>query len=295
MSSLHRRISDLLVFAAAAQSGTFSAAGRELGITQTAVSHRMAKLEHELGLMLFTREWRGVKPTAAGQLLLGSVLRGAQTIEAGLNDILQTAANDRSITIVTDFGFASFWLLPRLDKLRATIPDVDVRLLTTRSSAVGELARGDIALAFNAVPPDGWQTVTLVEEVIVPVASPGMIAQGGFDLRSVPLLHLDVPEEGRWSGWTGYFEDAELAAAHGERRLTFNNYPLLIQAAIAGQGVALGWMPLVHDLVARKMLAEAGPPKRTGSRGYDLLFPRSRAAVPAIKAICDWMLTEAYG
>ena len=292
-----RLIYELLVFASAAKAGTFSAAGREMGITQSAVSHCVASLERNLGLPLFTRHWRGATPTTAGEILLEAVTRGAKAMAAGVDEVRRLAAGRHSLTIVTDFGFASLWLLPRLDKLRSIVPGFDVHILTTRSSAELDLALGDAVIAFGAVPPDGWEATPIAPEVVVPVASPGFLAArpaaSPERLAHAPLLHLDVPEKGRWIRWRDYFLAHGVDGGPLASNLTFDNYPLLIQAAIAGRGVALGWEPLISDLLHREMLVRAGEPLRTGARGYDFIVPRRRPFESPLSDIRDWIVREA--
>jgi DNA-binding transcriptional LysR family regulator len=292
-----RLLHELLVFASAAKAGTFSAAGREMGITQSAVSHCVARLERDLGLPLFTRHWRGATPNKAGEILLEAVTRGSSAMAAGVDEVRRLAAGRHSLTIVTDFGFASLWLLPRLDRLRSIAPGLDVHILTTRSSAELDLKLGDAVIAFGAEPPEGWEATPIMPEVVVPVASPALAAgwaeHSPEHLARAPLLHLDVPEKGRWIRWRDYFLAHGVDGGGVESNLTFDNYPLLIQAAIAGRGVALGWEPLISDLLHRAMLVEVSEPLRTGGRGYDFIIPRSGSFESPLINIRDWILREA--
>jgi DNA-binding transcriptional LysR family regulator len=285
-----RRIYDLVVFAAAARAGTFSRAAHELAMTQSAVSHHIAGLERDLGLPLFRREWRGVALTAEGTLLLDAVARGAAAMAEGATAVRRIAASRSSLTLVTDFAFAAFWLIPRLGELQAILAGIDVRILTTQSSAALDLTAGDAAIAFAVEIPAGWRATSLIEEIVVPLANPALGPPESI-IDYAPLLSLDVPEPGRWITWDGYL------AATGHRRterggLSFNNYPVLMQAATARQGVALGWWPLVSNLVDSGLLAVAGEPLRTGRRGYEFIEPAGAMPNPAVARVRDWMREE---
>ena len=273
-----RLLNELAVFDAAARHASFSAAARALGLTQSAVSHHVAGLERELGVELFRRVWRGVALTEPGAALHEALRRGFSTIDAAV-DAVRVGGRRRHLTIVTDFAFAAFWLIPRLDALRAVLGGLEVHLVTTQSSAEVDLAAGDLAIAFGATPPAGSEAIRLVDEVVVPVAGPALL--GGrptLDVRTAPLLHLDMPGPGRWLTWADYFRRQEWherlpSLADGS---AFNNYPLLMQAALSGQGVALGWRPLVDELIARGLVVPVAAELRTESRGYDLIVERAR-------------------
>jgi DNA-binding transcriptional LysR family regulator len=295
--ALARRLSfdDLLVFASAARARGFSPAERSIGVTQSAVSHCVAKLERELGVDLFVRQWRGVRLTPAGEILIEAVERGAQAIDAGLAEVRRHSAASRSLTIVTDFGFASLWLLPRLELLRAILPNLDIHILTTRGGAKLDLSLGDAVIAFNAEPPEDWRVTPITPEEVVPVASPGFLSLHQVDhegLAHAPLLHLDIPD-GRWIGWPDYLTARGLPTASADGALTFNNYPILIQAAIAGEGVALGWLPLMSQLINRGILVPCGEQLRTGARGYDFIEPPQKLPSTGLATMRDWFLEQA--
>ncbi len=290
-----RLLNELAVFDAAARHASFSAAGRALGLTQSAVSHHVAGLERELGVELFRRVWRGVALTEPGAALHEALRRGFSTIDAAV-DAVRVDGRRRHLTIVTDFAFAAFWLIPRLDALRAVLGGLEVHLVTTQSSAEVDLTAGDLAIIFGATPPAGSEAIRLVDEVVVPVAGPALLAgRPSLNVRTAPLLHLDMPGPGRWLTWADYFRRQEWherspSLADGT---AFNNYPLLMQAALSGQGVALGWRPLVDELIARGLVVPVAPEVHSESRGYDLIVETARlrdASGPGL--FRTWLLAE---
>lgn len=288
-----RLLHELAVFEAAARAAGFSAAGRDLGMTQSAVSHHVAHLERALGAILFRRIWRGVTLTEAGATLYEAVRHGFSTIDTAI-DAIRTEGRRPQLTVVTDFGFAAFWLLPRLDALKALIGGRDVHIVTTQSGADVDLATGDAAIAFGAGVRSGFEVTRLVDEVVVPVAGPSFQERQPLpELPAVPLLHLDMPGAGRWLSWADYFAAQGWRAPAPAGGIVFNNYPLLIQAAIAGQGLALGWRPLVDELIARMLVVPVGPSVTVGSRGYDLIVDQARARDPqTLELFRRWLLAE---
>lgn len=288
-----RLLNELVVFETAARCASFSAAGRDLGMTQSAVSHHVAHLERALGTRLFRRVWRGVALTEAGAALYDGVRRGLGAIDTA---VAEARAEGRRphLTVVTDFGFAAFWLLPRLEALRALSGGLDVHIVTTQGSTDADLALGDAAIVFGAEPRGGFEAMRLVDEEVVPVAGAALLAHHPRpDLRAVPLLHLDLPSAGRWLTWATYLAHQGEAPPAPAGGIAFNNYPLLVQAAIAGQGVALGWRPLIDELVERRLLLPVAPPLRIATRGYELLVGRARPRDAALLTrFRAWLLGE---
>ncbi|HEY9213308.1 MAG TPA: LysR substrate-binding domain-containing protein [Ancylobacter sp.] len=292
---LHR----LAVFEAAARHGSFSKAAREFGMTQSAVSHQIADLETELGILLFQRVWRGVTTTEAGTFLFEALGRSLGEIAAAV-DVARALGRRSRLTVVTDFGFAAFWLMPRLADLRAKMPGVDVRVITQQGAGDPAGEPSDLAILFGAGQWRKTDAVRLIAEDVVPIASPGFLQERPIravdDLAHVPLLHLEAPDADRWISWDEYRQacGAVLNSAKPpvHSGLSFNNYMLVIQAAIAGQGVALGWRPLVDDLLRQDLVVEVPLPRIVTERGYYLVSP-GRASQPRTAEIFrKWLLRE---
>jgi LysR family transcriptional regulator, glycine cleavage system transcriptional activator len=286
----------LVFFEAAARHLSFTAAARELGTSQPAVSQRIGQLEDDLGAPLFKREHRGVSLTPEGLQLVTAV-------RESLSGIGEVAARIRArrerqvLTVATDFGFATYWLMPRLATLRELVPELDVRIVTSQNQFDIRGEAVDMAIAFGDGQWPGCSATPLMPEIVVPVCSPGFLAEqrlGGrpADLVGQPLLHLESAEPQRWMQWDGWF------AGHGVRKrsaghdLTLNNYPLVIQAAMAGQGVALGWAPLVDELVRGGQLVAAATPPLHTARGYFLVEPNSRRNSEALHRFRRWMVEQ---
>ncbi|SAK99029.1 LysR family transcriptional regulator [Caballeronia calidae] len=286
----------LLMFESAARLASFTAAARELGSTQPAVSQRVVQLEESLGAALFERGHRGVTLTEDGARLFDAVRQGLDIIRAATSDI-RSRHTQRTLTLSTDFGFATYWLMPRLPQFKALMPDVDVKIITSQSlpSASGDHA--DVVIAFADTHAD-WGTksaVKLFPERVTPVCSPALIAGAKApvspaDLLTLPLLHLEPTFPERWLSWSAWFEAHGLAAPPTHGGFTFNSYALVTHAAVMGQGVALGWAPLVDELIATGQLVALCDAPLVTDRGYVLVTPREPAA--AVRAFSEWLLDE---
>src|SRR5215217_850570 len=251
----------LLAFEAAARHRSFGSAAAALGTSQPAISQRIAHLEASLGVPLFKRLPRGVQLTPDGAVFLAGLNEGLGLIEASLVEMRQHRA-DGHLTVATDFGFAAFWLVPRLPSLRRATPELDVRVVTSQAEIDITREPIDVAIVFGSGQWPGCVAEFIVPEAVVPVCAPSVLdsraaPRSPRDLQSMPLLHLDAGENTRWLDWSGWFQAAGVRFAASEHRVTINNYSLVIQAALAGQGVALGWRPLVDDLLDRGQLVPA--------------------------------------
>jgi putative choline sulfate-utilization transcription factor len=286
----------LTMFESAARLASFTAAARELGSTQPAVSQRVVQLEEALGAPLFDRGHRGVTLTEDGQRLFEAVRHALDTIRLATAEI-RARRTPHTLTLSTDFGFATYWLMPRLSQFKALMPDVDVKIVTSQSVFDPSHDQADIAIAFGDEHAD-WTAraaVKLFPERVTPVCSPAFLAAHASvstpsDLASVPLLHLEPTQPARWLSWTDWFAAHHLEAPAAQRGITFNSFALVAHAAIMGQGVALGWAPLTDELLATGQLVELFDTPVVTQRGY--LLVTQRAATPAVNAFRQWLLGE---
>src|SRR5471030_1770578 len=144
------------MFESAARLASFTAAARELGSTQPAVSQRVVQLEETLGAALFERGHRGVTLTEDGARLFEAVRQSLDTIRVATNDIRARHATPaaRSLTLLTDFGFATYWLMPRLSQFKALMPGVDVKIITSQDVLAASHDRADVVISFGSVTED---------------------------------------------------------------------------------------------------------------------------------------------
>lgn len=285
------RLQRLALFEAAARLGSFTAAGRELGIAQPAVTRQIRMLERSIGVELFHRTANRSELSAAGRDLLATLDLAFTAIERTLDDLVDT---DEIFVLASPPGFAQELLVPHLDALQAVLGHRDLRLWLYDREA--ELANGhfDAAIRIGQGRWPGLDAERLFDEQVVPVAAADFAAEWSLDSTSaagdvlaVPLLHMDADRP--WMSWTDWLAHFDLALEPGRSRVIFNNYPTVLQQALAGRGVALGWAGLVEHHVADGMLMVVGPTV-TSERSYYVTWPTGSSAV--IDGLVAWLLND---
>lgn len=281
----------LLVFEAAARHLSFTAAARELSSTQSAVSQLMRGLETQLQLQLFRRIYRGVELTEDGEQLFEVCQKGFNNI-ADRIEKLQNAKQHPHINVATDFAFAAYWLLPRLPAFRELHPDTEVRIITSQGSHEVRSQDADVAIRFASQPSS--ENLPLFAEQVFPVCSPGFLAKHGpvtshKKLASLPLLKLGADAGEGWMDWPGFFNGRRSQVQPGEPVLTFNNYTLLIQAAIAGQGMGIGWGTLVDELIDSKILVGLKDFSLNTKSGYFISAPQTPRQPEVSHQFIEWL------
>lgn len=286
----------LLTFEAAARHLSFTRAAEEMGVSQAAVSQSVRQLEDRLGVSLFQRRHRGLSLTEAGERFHADVSLGLGHIRRSAEDLRRLSAPDH-VTLSISTAFANFWMLPRLAALRVDLPEVDLRLQTTDKDV--DLVAEGIALGIRRGPGNwpGCEAALLAEEEILAVASPAYLAAVGAprapqELTSHRLIHLEEPFRPR-PGWVDWFAACGVAWQDRGDGLRLNDYALVLQAALEGQGVAIGWRHLIERLLATGLLVRATDATVRTEKDFYLVWPaRTRHDRPAMQ-VRDWLLREA--
>jgi DNA-binding transcriptional LysR family regulator len=286
----------LIAFEASARHLSFTKAGTELFLTQSAVSRQIQALEEALGAQLFERRTRALLLTEAGQRLhqvTQEVLR--QLEEATVK--LRGAAAARTVTVTTTPGFASLWLIPRLNGYLQAHPGVDVRISASYETV--NLEREGIDLAVRYAPDEAMAGErALFEESIIPVCSPALAAdparplKAPEDLRQHVLLHAD-DTHASWMEWNQWLHAHGLKNLKPAGMLQFNQYDQLVQAALNGQGVALGRLPLLKRLLREKQLVAPFRKSVVSSRGYFIVRSPRAAGKREVAEFEAWLFEEA--
>jgi DNA-binding transcriptional LysR family regulator len=236
-------------FESAARHLSFTRAAAELHLTQSAMSRQVKALEEALGVALFERRHRALLLTEAGQSFQRTVTEVLDKVRAAAAR-LAPAAQERTVVVGTTLSFASLWLVPRLGDFHRAHPDVDVRV--SAKNALVDLDRDGVDLAIRYCPRElaGAGAIRLFGERMLPVASPRVVKRPlaqAADIASLPLLHYDDPDyDFPWLSWRTWFETFGVPMPAALRGLRFSNYEQLMQAAMEGEGVALGRLPLVE-------------------------------------------------
>ena len=285
----------LLAFEAAARHLSFTKAAGELFLTQSAVSRQIQALEESLGGKLFERRTRALFLTENGQRLHQVVQGVLEQLQETTQKLRGTAAA-RTVTVTTTPGFASLWLIPRLNAYLQAHKGVDVRISATYDTV--DLERDGVDLAIRYAPADEMHGQRpLFEEEVIPVCSPALAADPArplrepADLRAQVLLHSDDSRYS-WMEWNIWLHAHGLHDLKPAGALQFNQYDQLVQAAVNGQGVALGRLPLLRRMLREKQLVAPFKRSVVSSRGYYLVRSARVAGKQDVAAFEGWLLEE---
>lgn len=283
----------LRAFEAAARHLSFTRAAEELHVTQTAISHQIRGLEEHLGIRLFRRFARGLVLTEEAQLFLPPVRDAFEQI-AGATARLAKEQTGGVLTVSILPSFAAKWLVPRIGRFRTAHPEIDLRI--SASTALVDFARDDVDVAIRCGPGHypGLRIDRLFGETIAPVCSPELrMRPPGLsvpdDLRHHTLLH----DHDDVDGWRVWLELAGVAGVDPSRGPGFDDASMMLQAAIDGQGVALGRSALVAADIAAGRLIRPFEQSRPFRFAYWLVCPLASADRPKIAAFRGWILEEA--
>ncbi|NVO56198.1 LysR family transcriptional regulator [Rhodobacteraceae bacterium B1Z28] len=271
----------LRVFEAAGRLGGFSAAAREFGLTQAAVSQRIGNLEAWLGRSLFVREARGVSLTVEGESYLPLVQDSLQALERNTEDLFGKSPRELRVAGLSSHIHAL--VLPVLARFQNLQPKVRVMTdsVARRSSLDEERTWLQIRYGRGAWP--GRDAALIAPEVLVPMAAP--------DIRwGAPLIDLRGERPG-WQDWARKTDQAELPPS----KVSFDSMEHAISAARQGMGVVLGSVPLATGELQSGQLRRLGLPELHTKDGYWLTWPEERAHSRKQRALIDDFLQVLRG
>lgn len=288
----------LRAFETAARQGSFTAAAEELAVTPAAVSHQVRRLEDYLGIRLFRRLAGGLELTESGAAILPEVT-GAFERLATAADRLRASSANRTVSVSVTPSLASRWLVPRIDRFHERHPGFELRV-DARDEAV-DLRRDDVDVALRYGPggyPD-CHVERLPVDAVFPVCSPQLLAAGPAleqpaDLLHHTLLHVEWRHTTRvaapdWSWWLEHAGVAVGAPLAGPR---FGQHSMAVDAAVAGQGIALANELLAADDLAQGRLARPLPHSVAQEFGYFLVCLPEAAESERVRALRDWVMAE---
>ena len=282
---------------AAARHSSFSKAADELCVTHAAVSHQIKQLEESLGLKLFERTNRGVRLSEAGETLV-PVLNDAFDRIANTIDGLLRKPRESALRITLTPHFASHWLVPRLRRLRAVQPDLEIGLLPSLRFADFTGGEADAGIRCGVPPWSGLQADFLLPVSMAPVCSPTLLHGAGAlekpsDLENFTLIHADVGERQVGEEWRLWFAAAGIPEAGVSQGLSFRDPALALQAAADGLGVAIGYAELTGPEIAAGRLIQPFDLLARHPFSYYFVQPTARKDDPRIAAFRRWILGEA--
>ena len=284
-------LNGLRAFEAAARHLSFTKAAEELFVTQAAISHQVKGLEEHLGAALFRRVNRGLILTDHGQSLL-PVLRDSFDAIASATERLTARDRTGHLTVTTMPSFAAAWLVPRLGRFRAQHPDIDIRLAP--DERLVDFMREDVDIGVR-YGRGHWANLVadrFMTEDVFAVCSPELVAgkhplKCPDDLRHHTLLHDDIETD-----WRRWLVAAGVKGVDPSRGTTFNNSSMVVQAAVAGQGVALARSAIASSDLAAGRLVRPFKLRLPVEAAYYIVYPPAYAQRNKVVAFREWLKVE---
>jgi LysR family glycine cleavage system transcriptional activator len=288
-------LNGLKAFEVAARHMNFTRAAAELAVTQSAVSHQIRGLEARLGLKLFRRLGASALVlTDAGQLLLPVVRDAFDRLTEGVERVVQRESAGGTLTVSVSPYFAGKWLMPRIGRFLSSHPELSLRVSASQYGVDFDREQVDAAIRHGLGLWQGLKADRLFTDPVYPVCSPALLA-GAHPLDHPGALahHLLIedPRHGYWESWLRAVGLAELAGKRS-RRLVVDDIGLVLQAAIAGQGVGMGRTSLVADDLASGRLARPFAEVIPGDNAYYFVYPEAAAERPKIAKLSAWLMEE---
>lgn len=277
-------------FEAVSRFGNLAGAADFLGITGSAVSHRIRGLEKELGVNLLRRSPRGLTLTDAGRRYREGVEPAFASLAQATSDLLG-ADLSRPLTISLTSEIGIRWLMPRFHRFRARHPDIDTAILSTYQVVDLQAGEADLALRYG----DGrWEAVEaepILEFAVSPVCSPALKDEiAGLSPAEALATQTIIREDS--VDWKLWLEAAGVDGFEPSRQLRFVDYSMAVSAAASGQGILLGYSGYVDTEVAAGLLVYPFDLSVSTGKGYHLVYRRERLADPRVQAFRDWVLSE---
>ena len=291
----------LRAFEASVRLKSLTKAAEELNVTPSAVTQHVRAIEKWVGAPLFRRTGRHIVPTDVAEAALPSLREGFERLIEGAQILKAPDRKGRVIALSAPPSFVSKWLLPRLDRFRGQHPEIEVWV--SADMRLIDFSATDVDLAVRYGPGDyeGLMAEKLLDESVLPVASPALLAELGAlrsprDLLRAPLLHDSSTEADpscpSWRMWFRARGVDDLRSTEGPR---YNAASLVIEEAVAGKGVGLAKRVIAErDLAAGRLVSLLDDPTPL-KFAYWMVWPRGRTLLPPVRAFIAWIKSETLG
>jgi LysR family glycine cleavage system transcriptional activator len=284
-------MNSLFTFEAAARCGNFSKAAEELNVTPAAVSRMIARLEEHIGTVLFVRHPGGVVRTEAGGILFDAISRGFLEIGAALREIEDRQAGVETVSLSLSTGFTTHWMMPRMGEFKRQFPKVDLRFQLIMGALSGPVDDVDLGMRFVDGADKRHEAAFIMPEVLIPICSPvykaSHTSEASLGRDAVDtMINLSNSEP----NWSDLF--SPLNASATPNSMIFSDYAIVVQAALLGQGVALGWLNVVAHWLRTKALVPASEQVMITGRKCHLVRLRDKPVRPIVSMVRDWIISE---
>ena len=247
----------------------------------------LGQFEEHLGVRLFDRTAGRAVLTEEGELLYRRVLEGFRSIETGLIEIERRRKGTETVTLSVSSAFTTHWLMPRIDKLQRQFPQVDLRFQLISGALRGPVENVDLGMRFRDRDEPSSGSTLVMKEVMLPMCSPAYRdeaepAEGNTIIRLVDTA----------SDWAAEFPRFLTRRRGPSKTLGFTDYAVVMQAALLGQGIALGWLTVASHWLLTGALVPASDTLATTRRICEFLPPRNRPMRPIASEIQDWIIDQ---
>jgi len=286
----------LSAFESVAEHGSMSAAARARSVAQPSISRHIALLEDWMNVSLVERNANAITLTADGYELSRSVREAFEQIELTVRRLQERHA--APVVLGCSSAIAHLWLMPKLSSLRRNCPEADLSLFSSENYADFNRPGIDLSIRFGQRDRQPADAQMLIAENAFPVAAPGFAKAKGLTVRSTPddydapdLLHHTRGTYG-WLNWPAYYEALGIQFSAFETISSYNSYPLLIDRAVAGEGIVMGHKGPIDQYLNAGTLVQVGPPVARANHGYFLLPGNEPSVKPATRQLQAWLLQQ---
>jgi LysR family transcriptional regulator, glycine cleavage system transcriptional activator len=288
-------LASLLPFEAAARHESFTRAAAELKLTQAAVSRQIRALEDDLGTRLFERRNRAVFLTEAGRALGRAVTGGLESIAREASR-LRGERRSGEVVLFAQLCEALYWVMPRLSRFHQRHPEIELRVAASTRPLVESTEPFDVALQTSGRASGAHPLVFIASEEVFPVCSPAYLAG-----RRTPLALADLPnhhllhhkaDPQDWLEWDDWLERLGLKLRFSCKGTVFDSYPVMVQAAAEGHGLALGWHRTMERLLQSGALVRPFAESVVLPDGLSVYQRRAGRPQAEARALLRWLRSE---
>ncbi len=286
----------LFVFEVCGRLLSFTRAAEELGVSQPAVSLAIRQIEQAIGQDLFERRHRAIRLTDAGERFYNEVSASFERLLRGAREVNRNPDTDL-VTLSISTAFANYWIMPRLTRLHRSHPDIDLRLQVVDKDI--DLEHENVSLGIRRGRGNwaGYDSATIAREELYAVASPAYLSANPGpasidDLLLHQFIHLEEPYRPR-PKWRDWFESFGVDFVDKGEGLRLNDYALVIQAAMAGEGIAMGWRHVVDALIGKRLLVPVLPHSWVTGEEFHLIWSDRNTLTEPAQQVRDWIIEEA--
>ncbi len=286
----------LFVFEVCGRLLSFTRAAEELGVSQPAVSLAIRQLETAIGQELFERRHRAIRLTDAGERFYNEVSLSLERLLQAAREV-NRGGEEHLVTLSISTAFANYWVMPRMTRLHRSHPNIDLRLQVVDKDVDLEYENVSLGIRRGRGGWPGYDSAAIAREELFAVASPSYLASNARpksieDLLQHQFIHLEEPFRPR-PRWLDWFQSFGVDFVDKGEGLRLNDYALVIQAAMAGEGIAMGWRHVTDSLIQKRLLVPVLPQSWKTSEEFHLIWSDRTELSESAQQVRDWIIEEA--